>query len=141
MLGQEYIPKCSFITIGPPSAPVNITVSENGAGSLNISWSLVTIEGVAVEFTVNATNLKYSTEIIIKTAQYYHVITSADKTSCDVYSIQVGARNNAGSSSPSDGITQTFSSLPDIFPLEDSLQHSLTKTADGVVLTITFNVR
>lgn len=123
-------------------APENLTATVNGAGSLNISWSLAnTIEGVAVEYDLVATNLKDSSQtmVLIREDQH-HILTSADSASCDVYLFQVTAGNRAGSSSPSGNITISFPTLPDISPVEDSLHHSLLKTANGVVLNVTFNV-
>ena len=40
--------------------PFDLSVMENGIGSLSVSWSHATIEGVAVEFTLVATNLNNS---------------------------------------------------------------------------------
>lgn len=129
--------------IGRPLAPSNLTATENGAGSLIIFWSLPTVVGVAVEFTLTAANLNNSsTGSIVSTTQDQRLVVALpDNTSCDVYSFQVTAGNAAGISTPSDSIIRSFPSLPDISPVEDSLQHSLTKTEQGVELTVTFNVR
>lgn len=114
--------------------------------SLNISWSLTNdIEGVAVEFTLTATNLNDSTAIPIIESGItvrHQILTIVDTgTLCDVYSFRVIARNAAGSSGPSDNVTSSFPSLPDISPVEDSLQHSLVEAASGVILNVKFNVR
>ena len=131
---------------GPPSTPADLAATENGVGSLNISWSLVTIEGVAVTFTVTVTNLNDSStgpmEPEVSGIQDQHYIfTLEDSTSCDVYSFQVTAVNGAGTGTPSETITRSLPSLPDISPVQDSLQHSIVRTASGVTLSVTFNVR
>ena len=65
---------------GPPSTPADLAATENGVGSLNISWSLVTIEGVAVTFTVTVTNLNDSStgpmEVSGIQDQHYIIILS-----------------------------------------------------------------
>ena len=128
---------------GPPSTPADLEATENGVGSLNISWSLVTIEGVAVTFTVTVTNLNDSStgsmEVSGIQVQHY-IFTLEDSTSCDVYSFQVTAVNGAGTGTPSQIITRSLPSLPDISPVQNSL-HSLVRTASGVTLSVTFNVR
>ena len=125
---------------GPPSTPADLAATENGVGSLNISWSLVTIEGVAVNFTVTVTNLNGPMEVSGIQDQHY-IFTLEDGTSCDVYSFQVTAVNGAGTGTPSEIITRSLPSLPDISPVQDSLQHSLVRTTSGVTLSVSFNVR
>ena len=132
---------------GPPSTPADLAATENGVGSLNISWSLVTTEGVAVTFTVTVTNLNDSNtgpicmEVVSGIQDQHYIFTLEDSTSCDVYSFQVTAVNGAGTGTPSEIITRSLPSLPDISPVQDSLQHSLVRTASGVTLSVTFNVR
>ena len=128
---------------GPPSSPADLEVTENGVGYLNISWSLVTIEGVAVNFTVTVTNLNDSSTGPMEVSgiqDQHYIFTLEDSTSCDVYSFQVTAMNGAGTGTPSEIITRSLPSLPDISPVQDSLQHSLVRTASGVTLSVTFNV-
>ena len=125
---------------GPPLTPADLATTENRVGSLNISWSLVIIEGVAVNFTVTVTHTNLSSEVSGIQDQHY-IFTIEDSTSCDVYSFQVTATNSAGTGTPSQIITRSLPSLPDISPVQDSLQHSLVRTASGVTLSITFNVR
>ena len=129
---------------GPPSTPADLAATENGIGSLNISWSLVTIEGVAVTFTVTVTNLNDSSTGPMEVSgiqDQHYILTLEDSTSCDVYSFQVTAVNGAGTGTPSEIITRSLPSLPDISPVQDSLQHSLVRTTSGVTLSVTFNVR
>ena len=78
-----------------PSTPADLAATENGVGSLNISWSLVTIEGVAVTFTVTTvTNLNDSSTGPVEVSgiqDQHYIFTLEDSTSCDVYSFQVTA--------------------------------------------------
>ena len=130
--------------VGPPSTPVDLAATENGVGSLNISWSLVTIEGVAVNFTVTVMNLNDSSTGPMEVSgiqDQHYIFTLEDSTSCDVYSFQATAENGAGRGTPSEIITRNLPSLPDISPVQDSLQHSLVRTTSGVTLSVTFNVR
>ena len=68
------------------------------------------------------------------------MLTLEDSLLCDVYSFQVTAQNAAGTSSPSEIITENLLSLLDITTVEDSLQHTLSQMADGVTLRISLNV-
>ena len=73
---------------GPPSTPAHLAATENGVGSLNISWSLVTIEGVAVTFAVIVTNLNDSSTGPMEVSgiqDQHYIFTLEDSTSCDVY--------------------------------------------------------
>ena len=134
---------------GPPSVPSDLTASENGAGSLNISWSLSPsssldeIARVPVDFTVLISNLNDSSAPPIQEGgirDHHYVLTIAG---CgDVYSVQVIARNDAGSSNISEPLEVSVPSIPDVAPIEDSLQYSLAKSSlTGVTLTVTLNVR
>ena len=132
-----------ILPTGPPSSPADLAATENGVGSLNISWSLVTIEGVAVNFTVTATNLNDSSTGPMEVSgiqDQHYIFTLEDSTSCDVYSFQVTAVNGAETGTPSQIIIRSLPSLPDISPVQDSLRHSLVRTASGVTLSVTFNV-
>ncbi len=53
---------------------------------------------------------------------------------------QITSFNAAGVSDPSEIITRSLPSLPDISQVEDSLQHSLVNTEDGITLNVTFDV-
>ena len=104
----------------------------------------MTIEGVAVIFTVTVMNLNDSSTGPMEVSgiqDQHYIFTLEDSTSCDVYSLQVTAVNGAGTGTPSEIITRSLPSLPDISPVQDSLQHSLVRTASGVTLSVTFNVR
>ena len=79
----------------------------------------------------------WSTVVLVQ--QQYYIFTMEDSSPCDVYSFQVTAVNDAGASEPSEIITRSLPLPPDISPVEDSLHHSLVKSA-GVMLSVMFNV-
>ena len=125
-------------------APTNLTVIDNGLGSLQVSWtSNITIEGVAVDYFVIARAIGNPDlpQILERTTFLHQVIMSPDNFLCAAYSIQVTANNSAGSSSPSEIITMVFPSLPNISLVESSIAHTLTKMEDGITLSVTLNVR
>ena len=95
---------------------------------------------MTVNFTLNVTNLNNRSTIVSRMHQQYYLLTVEDPSACDVYSFQVTAMNDAGASEPSEIITWNLPSLPDISPVEDSLHHSLVKNAEGVMLSVKFNV-
>ncbi len=133
------------ILYGPPSSPTNLTARENGVGSIRISWLSLPTENVSVWFTLNATNLNdtSSESIIISGISQQHYIftpTGGGNTPCDVYTFQITALDDAGAGDPSEIITRSLPSLPDISQVEDSLQHSLVNTEDGIKLNVTFDV-
>ena len=89
---------------GSPTAPLNLSITENGFGSLYVSWLHATIEGVADKFTLIATNLNDSNAdpiVVTGIEDLHQTITIPDNSSCDMYSFQVTATNDAGSSGPS----------------------------------------
>ena len=121
-------------------APQNLTATANGLGSLQISWD--NADNVSVEFVVTATNVANSSETIVtKTFQLNSVISFSDNTSCNNYSIQVVANNSAGQGPPSDVIIRSVPSLPEISAVEESLQHTLRGTSNGITLDVTLNVQ
>ena len=98
---------------------------------------------MTVNFTLNVTNLNNSkivSTIVPRIQQQYYISTVEDPSPCDVYSFQVTAVNDAGASEPSEIITRNLPSLPDLSSVEDSLHHSLVKSAGGVMLSVMFNV-
>jgi hypothetical protein len=129
------------IIVGPPNAPGDVTLTENGVCSLNISWSWADNTRIPVNFTITALNLNNSEEsMTIKTQDLLQVISSPNHaTACDVYQFQAIAQNPAGVTA-SDYIFGSFPSLP--MPIaEGTVQHFLMKTANDVSLRIVINVR
>ena len=97
-----------------------------------------------MNFTLNATNIDDSnigSTVVSGIKQQSYTLTVENPSPCDVYSFQVTAVNDAGASKPSEIITRSFPSLPDISPAEDSLHHSLAKTTEALTLNIMFNVK
>ena len=146
MVGVSYIVENSVSELssiaGPPSTPTNLTTTERGIGSVEISWDHETLYEVTVNFTLNVTNLNSNirSTIVSRIQQQYYVLTVEDPSPCDVYSFQVTAVNDAGTSEPSEIITRNLPSLPDLSHVEDSLHHSLANSVGGVMLSVMFNV-
>jgi hypothetical protein len=135
-----------LISVGPPSAPGDVIiaengVAENGVGSLNISWSLADSSLIPVNFTITALSLNNSEESVNATTHdLFQVISSPNNAaSCDVYQFQVTAVNSAGANS-SGFVFNSFPSLPTPVT-EDAVQTFLMKSADETVsLQILINV-
>ncbi len=129
---------------GVPSSPTTIALIENGVNSLRVEWSSPINEGVNLQFILTVTNLNSSSNqpLVIPniTTQHYSFTMEGDPSICDVYTIQITALNDAGASDSSEIITRSLPTLPDISQVEDSLQHSLVNTEDGITLNVTFNV-
>ncbi len=123
-----------------PSSPANITLIENGVSSIRMEWSSPITEGVNLKFILTVTYLNSSSSqpLVIPniTTQHYNFTMGGDPSSCDVYTFQITALNDAGASDPSEIITRSLPSLPDI----SQVQHSLVNTEDGLKLNVTFNV-
>ncbi len=125
-----------------PSAPSNVIVTIAGVNSLRVEWSSPIIEEMNVVFSLTVLNRNAKTSIIVTNIiARHHVFTAEeeDPSSCDVLTFQVVATNDFGSS-PSEQVEKSLPSLPDVFQVEDLLQHSLVNTDDGLTLNITFNV-
>ena len=126
-----------------PTIPTELRATAVGAGALNISWRSSCFVRTEIQFSLIAVNLNYSRrtpDMIHRILNLHYTYNITDETSCDVYSIRVTSSNGSISSNVSDSIITSFPSLPDISPLVNSLQHSLFKRSDGVMLTFWFNV-
>jgi hypothetical protein len=128
-----------LISVGPPSAPGDVTVTENGVaengvGSLNISWSLADSSLIPVNFTITALNLNNSEKSVNTTTQdLFQVISSPNNaTSCDVYKFQVTAINPVGVTSSNLILFDSFPSLPTSVT-EDAVQAFLMKSENKTV--------
>ena len=87
-----------------------------GPGSLNISWSLAFMEGVAVQFTLTATNLnvlEVGSPIVVAGIRDRHYVLSHSDSTSDRFRVEVVASNLAGSSAPSE-ILVSFHSLNNV---------------------------
>ena len=96
-----------------------------------------------VNYTLTITNLNdSSSEPIVVTGiqEQYFIFNGSSSASCDTYSFQVTALNAAGAGNPSEVITWSPSLLPDISQVEESLNHSLMVTSQGIQLTTRFQV-
>ena len=66
--------------------------------------------------------------------------TKEDTKACNVFSFVVTAINAAGESAPSEIISRSLPTRPDISLVQESLEYSIAKTTEGVFLTVKINV-
>ena len=66
--------------------------------------------------------------------------TKEDTKACNVFSFVVTATNAAGESAPSEMISRSLPTIPDISLVQESLKYSIAKTTEGVFLTVKINV-
>lgn len=126
-----------------PTIPTNLMATESGVARLNISWSSLCLDRTDIRFSLTVLNLnssRHMPNVVSEIQDPHYRFEITDNTSCDVYRFHVIAMYSSISSNSSDSITSSFPSLPDIFPVENSLQHSLVKSAEGVTLSFSFNV-
>ena len=112
-----------------------LTANSNGVASLNISWA---------SSCYDTFNLRMnSIDVLAIEDQYYYIFNITDSTSCKIYEFQVEAKNGPMNSSQSEIIRSSFPSLPNVSPVQDSLEYSLFKmsTSEGVLIEFTFDVR
>ena len=132
------------IHAGLPLPPTNLIATENGLGSLNISWSFAFQEGIPINFTLFAINLNTTDDV--QTTQktgirdQYLAFVVDSPTSCDSYSFTVAAVNRVGQGDSSEATIATLPSIPDLSLVEDSLEHSLNKSGDRFLLTVSVMV-
>ena len=135
-----------FEFTGPPSPPTDVMLTPITVNSLRVSWSSPPIPpGVTLYFNLTIFNLNSSSSepVLMRTdiqTQHYIFTDGNRARPCDVYSFQVTARNDAGMGNPSEIITGSLPSLPDMSAVEDSLQHSLAKADGSVTMRVQFNV-
>lgn len=108
------------------------TVSSNGVTSLNISW---------VSSCYDTFDLRVNSIDFLAIEDQYYIFNITDTTSCEIYHFQVTAKNGSMASSPSEIISRSFPSLPNVSPVQDSLEYYLFKTDEGIFIEFTFDVR
>lgn len=128
-----------FFSLHADLTIANLAATEVGLGSLRLMWWFP----IPTLFTLTVINLNDSTSIPyivsgIPDQHYVFVRENAPPTSCDVYRFQVAASDNPNIQS--DVVTRSVPSLPDISPLETSLQHSLEPAQNRFTLNVAFNV-
>ena len=131
---------------------VTVTVTDISLKTVNISWSppyppSQDIHNMNYNLSVTSSNTR-SQNIPIRESYTYDVFrANSDAPPCEVYNFSVTATyvgatyTGDGCSVPSPVISRMLPSLPDIEILESSLNYSLEKLSNGVVLTTTFQVR
>lgn len=140
-MSEDMAPFSYYITTGPPLPPTNITFTANGVNSITIRWTSSSVRGVSTTFNLRITNPSTG-PVLIGDIQTNHYVFSVNGTpSCDSYGFQVTAVNDAGTSNPSQMVTRSLPSLPDVSSVSGSLRHSLGLNSSGVVLlSVTFDV-
>ena len=123
-------------------------VFEISKGAINISWSQESRQ-VAVSEAVQTFSLTVShgssSHVISLNDSFYNFTAPEDAPPCEVYNFSVTATyvgatyTGAGCSAPGSKSTM-LPSLPDIVPLESSLDYILTKNSSKVTLVASFIV-
>lgn len=108
------------------------TANSNGVASLNISW---------VSSCYNTFDLRVNSIDIIAIQDQHYIFNITDTTSCEIYHFQVKARNGSMVSSPSEIISLSFPSLPDVSPVQDSLEYNVFKINQDIFIEFAFDVR
>ena len=118
-------------------------LTENGVGSLNISWSKVMIQGLVLDYTVVYMKLENTSAPepvnVRGIRDQYFIFTQEleNNSSCEIYSFQVISVNSVGVSRQSDTIIWSLPTIP-VAPV--LLEHSLLKKDGAFVLHLTINV-
>ncbi len=92
----------SIFVYGPPDSPCNATAAVLAPLSLNISWTAPysIAPEVKVSYTVMAMNLNTSEQVSSGTLSHLFYRFEENVLSCDYYTFEVIAVNDAGSSLP-----------------------------------------
>ena len=98
-----------------------------------------------MNFMLTATNLDTpdTQPTVVKGIQNQHYIFKIDNpTSCDSYSFNIVAENDLGVGNSSEAVIVSLPTPPDLssIAMEESLDHSLSKTAGEFMLTVYLNV-
>ena len=112
-----------------------------GENAINISWSQ-DLTSVAV-LTVSHGS---SSQVISLNDSFYYFTAPEDASPCEVYNFSVTATyvgatyTGAGCSVPSPVLSMMLPSLPDITPVESSIQYVLIKQIIKLTINVTFEV-
>ena len=105
---------------------------------LNVSWSVETDTNINTSFQLTVT---HSQESILHSTPHLFLLLPLNVSECTEFSFEVVASNAAGASEASPPVTRSLSAwLPDIRPVETSLQHSVRKDSSSVTILITHQV-
>ena len=131
-----------IIFLGNLSPPTDLTVSGFQNGRLALTWNFSSIPSVQALFTLTVLkNNSYSRQEERNTVQNITetaAMVEIDYSFCDVFYFWVMAENDAGESDMSTAAKWIPPYQPNFSAL--SLQHSLSRTAEGVFVTVAVNV-
>ena len=131
-----------IIFLGNPSPPTDLTVSGFQNGRLALTWNFSSIPSVQALFTLTVLkNNSYSRQEARNTVQNITetaAMIEIDYSFCDVFYFWVMAENESGESDMSTAAKWIPPYQPNFSAL--SLQHSLSRTAEGVFVTVAVNV-
>ena len=119
-----------------------------GVNMIRLEWSQELLVPYAMQtFSLTVSHGSSSQEISGLTESYYNFTGPEGAPPCEVYNFSltatyVGATfTGAGCSVPSPVLRTMLPSLPDISPLESSLDFVLEKRSTDFVITVSFEVR
>ena len=131
-----------IIFLGNPSPPTDLTLSGFINGRLELTWNFSSIPSVQARFTLTVLkNNSYSRQEernIVQNVAETAAMVEIDYSFCDVFYFWVMAENDAGESDISTAAKWIPPYQPNFSAL--SVQHSLSKTTEGVFVTVAVNV-
>ncbi|CAI8008067.1 hypothetical protein GBAR_LOCUS5592 [Geodia barretti] len=139
-------PATHLYAYGHPSAPGNVSLIPIPPGQLSLTWSKpYSPPTVSISYMVTITELDPITKTIVGQSFMVMVENSIMYTftpavqSCNEYSFQIQAENEAGTSGYSKAVSATLPIAPNMTQLSSSLTHSLAIDDNGdVTCNITF---
>ena len=114
--------------------------------SVNITWSPLPLSDINHTYNVKIKDSRKSLTPVRLSEPYFLFIAPEDAPPCEVYNFSVTATyvgatyTGAGCSVPSPVLSTMLPSLPDITPVESSIQYALIKQAMKINITVTFEV-
>ena len=137
-----YLAKACVIIVvlsltGAPAPPANVSVSSVSPQVLNVSWSAETDPNINTSFQLTVT---HSQESVLHSTPHLFLLLPLNVSECTEFSFEVVASNAAGASEASPPVTRSLPWLPDIRPVETSLQHSVRRDGSSVTILITHQV-